>query len=245
MGFQCLTFFPGLSTGTFVFIFWGRVHAGSSGAAPRPSGRQGGTDVASSVVLLGGEVHAWLERARRRHLGRLLLLGALVDQGLVDVPSENGVFDAFRSQKSSRKSSRTPGCVRDDTAARDRGLDERVELLVAADGELEVARRDALHLEVLAGVARELEHLGREVLEDGGRVDGGRGADLRRATRGPRRRGARAFEARRDRISSRRSTRSPCPARVRGRAWTWTPVRTRWEAVTRNLRKRWSLRGDD
>ncbi|KAH8060772.1 5S rRNA binding protein [Aureococcus anophagefferens] len=27
------------------------------------------------------------------------------------------------------------------------------------------------------GVARELEHLGREVLEDGGRVDGGRGAD--------------------------------------------------------------------
>ena len=50
-------------------------------------------------------------------LDRLLLLGRLVDQRLVD--------------------------VRDHAAARDRGLDERVELLVAADGELEVARRDA------------------------------------------------------------------------------------------------------
>ncbi len=39
--------------------------------------------------------------------------------------------------------------VRDDTAAGDRGLDERVELLVAADRELRVARSDALHLEVL------------------------------------------------------------------------------------------------
>ena len=87
-------------------------------------------------------------------LGRLLLLGRLVDERLVD--------------------------VRDHAAARDRGLDERVELLVAADGELEVARRDALHLEVLAGVARELEHLGREVLEDGGRVHGGRRADALR-----------------------------------------------------------------
>ena len=57
--------------------------------------------------------------------------------------------------------------VRDDAAARDRRLDERVELLVSADGELQVARRDALYLEVLARVTRELEHLGREVLEDG------------------------------------------------------------------------------
>ena len=71
-------------------------------------------------------------------LDRLLLLGRLVDQRLVD--------------------------VRDHAAARDRGLDARVELLVAADGELQVARRDALHLEVLARVARELEHLGRDCL---------------------------------------------------------------------------------
>ena len=87
-------------------------------------------------------------------LGRLLLLGRLVDQRLVD--------------------------VRDHAAARDRGLDERVELLVAADGELQVARREALHLELLARAARELEHLGREVLEDGGRVHGGRRADALR-----------------------------------------------------------------
>ena len=66
--------------------------------------------------------------------------------------------------------------VRDDAAARDRRLDQRVELLVTADRELEVARRDALHLEGLARVARELEHLGREVLEDGRRVHGRRGA---------------------------------------------------------------------
>jgi len=66
--------------------------------------------------------------------------------------------------------------VRNDTAARDRRLDERVELLVAADGQLQVARVDALHLEVLAGVAGQLEHLRREVLQDGGAVDGSGGA---------------------------------------------------------------------
>ena len=82
------------------------------------------------------------------HLVALLVL-ALVDERLVD--------------------------VRDDTAARDGGLDERVELLVAADGELQVARRDALHLEVLGRVARELEDLGGQVLHDRGGVHGGRG----------------------------------------------------------------------
>ena len=56
--------------------------------------------------------------------------------------------------------------VGDHTATGDGRLDERVELLVATDGELEVARRDALHLEVLGGVARELEHLSGEVLKD-------------------------------------------------------------------------------
>ena len=54
--------------------------------------------------------------------------------------------------------------VRDDTSARDRRLDQRVELLVAADGELQVARGDALDLEVLGGVSGELEDLGGEVL---------------------------------------------------------------------------------
>lgn len=63
-----------------------------------------------------------------------------------------------------------------ETAAGDGGLDEGVQLLVPADGEVEVAGRDALDLEVLGGVAGELEDLSREVLEDGGAVDGGGGA---------------------------------------------------------------------
>jgi hypothetical protein len=47
------------------------------------------------------------------------------------------------------------------------------ELLVVADGEEHVARDDARLLVVPCRVAGELEHLGREVLQDGGEVDGG------------------------------------------------------------------------
>ena len=67
--------------------------------------------------------------------------------------------------------------VRAHTTTGDSGLDERVELLVTADGELEVARVDALDLEVLGGVASELEHLSSEVLKDGSRVHSGSGSD--------------------------------------------------------------------
>ena len=67
--------------------------------------------------------------------------------------------------------------VRDDTSARNRGLDEGVELLVTANRELQVPRRDALHLEVLGGVPGELEDLGGEVLEDSGSVYRRGGAD--------------------------------------------------------------------
>ena len=49
--------------------------------------------------------------------------------------------------------------VRDDAAARDGCLDERVQLLVTTDGELQVARRDALHAQILGGVASKLKHL--------------------------------------------------------------------------------------
>ena len=52
--------------------------------------------------------------------------------------------------------------VGDDTTASDGCLDERVELLVAADRELEVLV-DALDLKVLGRVARELENLGGQV----------------------------------------------------------------------------------
>lgn len=51
--------------------------------------------------------------------------------------------------------------VRDDTTSRDGSLDKRVELLVSADGELQVTRCDTLHLEVLACVPRQLQDLGR------------------------------------------------------------------------------------
>jgi|UniRef100_A0A804LE27 hypothetical protein len=97
-------------------------------------------------------------RQKQQH-GLDSLLGGLVDERLVD--------------------------VRDDAAPGDGALDEGVELLVPADGELQVARGDALDLEVLAGVAGQLEDLGGEVLEDGGGIDGGGGADaaVRRGTR--------------------------------------------------------------
>jgi len=62
--------------------------------------------------------------------------------------------------------------VGQDAAEGDGGADEGVELLVAADGELQVARGDALDLEVLGGVAGQLEHLGRQVLQHGCQVDG-------------------------------------------------------------------------
>lgn len=67
--------------------------------------------------------------------------------------------------------------VRDHSTPGDGGLDQRVELLVTADRELEMARRDTLHLEVLAGVPGELEDLGREVLQYCRRVDRGRCTD--------------------------------------------------------------------
>ena len=49
--------------------------------------------------------------------------------------------------------------MRDDSAAGDGRLDERVQLLVASDGELQVAGGDTLHLEILGGVAGQLENL--------------------------------------------------------------------------------------
>ena len=56
--------------------------------------------------------------------------------------------------------------VRENTAGRDRDrAQELVELLVVADGELDVARHDARLLVVARGVAGELEDLGAEVLE--------------------------------------------------------------------------------
>ena len=67
--------------------------------------------------------------------------------------------------------------MRQHAAKRNRRTDERVELLVAANRQLEVTRGDALDVEILGRVAGQLEHLGRQVLEHGGEVDGRLGAD--------------------------------------------------------------------
>jgi len=60
-----------------------------------------------------------------------------------------------------------------DTALRDRHARQQlVELLVVADRQLEVTRDDARLLVVTSGIAGQLEHLGGEILHDGGEVDG-------------------------------------------------------------------------
>ena len=63
--------------------------------------------------------------------------------------------------------------MRQDTTKGNRRSDQGVEFFVAADGELQVAGRDALDFEVFGRVAGEFEDFGGEVLEDGGNVDGG------------------------------------------------------------------------
>lgn len=63
--------------------------------------------------------------------------------------------------------------VGDNTTASNGSLDQSVELLVAADRQLQVARSDSLDLKVLASVTGKLEHLSGEVFQDSGRVNGG------------------------------------------------------------------------
>ena len=60
--------------------------------------------------------------------------------------------------------------VGDHTTASNGSLDERIKFFVAANGQLQVAWRDSLHLQVLASVACELEHLRSEVLKNGSSV---------------------------------------------------------------------------
>ena len=60
--------------------------------------------------------------------------------------------------------------VGDDTTASNCCLDEGVELFIASNGQLQVSRSDSLDLQVLGGVASELEDLSSEVLKDSCRV---------------------------------------------------------------------------
>ena len=62
--------------------------------------------------------------------------------------------------------------VRDDTTTSNSGLNQSIELFVTANGQLQVTGSHSLHLEVLAGVACELQDLSGQVLENSSRVDG-------------------------------------------------------------------------
>lgn len=67
--------------------------------------------------------------------------------------------------------------VRNDTTTGNGCLDQRVQLFIAANGQLQVARSDTLHLEILTGVTGQLQNFGGEVLENGSAVDGSGGTD--------------------------------------------------------------------
>ena len=61
--------------------------------------------------------------------------------------------------------------VGDHTTASNGSLDERIKFFVTADSQLQVTWRDSFHLQVLACVASELEHLRGEVLKNCSSVD--------------------------------------------------------------------------
>lgn len=68
--------------------------------------------------------------------------------------------------------------VGENTALSDGDVSEQlVQLLIVANGELEVAGDDTGLLVVASGIASQLEDLSREVLKDGGKVDGGTSTD--------------------------------------------------------------------
>ena len=52
--------------------------------------------------------------------------------------------------------------VRNDSSSSDGSLDQSVQLLVSTNGEVKMARSDPLDLEVLRGIASELENLRRQ-----------------------------------------------------------------------------------
>ena len=67
--------------------------------------------------------------------------------------------------------------VGDHTTTSNGSLDQSVKFFVSANGQLQVARSYSLHLQVLASVAGELEHLSGKVFKDSSSVDGRRGTD--------------------------------------------------------------------
>jgi len=102
------------------------------------------------VVVAAAAVDA--EKARTDLLLRVLLGRLLGEEDGVDVGEDTTVGDGDTTK-------------------------ELGELLVVADSKLDVAGDDAGLLVVASGVTGELENLGAEVLEDGGKVHGGTSTD--------------------------------------------------------------------
>lgn len=59
-----------------------------------------------------------------------------------------------------------------DTTEGDGCADESIQFLITTDGELQVAGRDTLDLQILGGVAGQFQDFSSEVLEHSGHVDG-------------------------------------------------------------------------
>jgi hypothetical protein len=69
------------------------------------------------------------------------------------------------------------------TSESDGSADESVQFLVTSNGELEMAWRDALDLQILGSVACELQNFGSQVFENSSQVYAGFGADARLLSR--------------------------------------------------------------
>ena len=83
-----------------------------------------------------------------------------------------------RCDKARRESKRTLVNVGEDTTLGDGDVAEQlVQLLIVADGELEMTGDDTRLLVVAGSVASQLEDFGSQVLEDGGEVHGGTSTD--------------------------------------------------------------------
>ena len=66
--------------------------------------------------------------------------------------------------------------VWDNSSTSNSGLDQRIQLLISTNGQLQMPRCDTFHLEILAGVPGQLQHFCCEVFQDGRRVYGSCGS---------------------------------------------------------------------
>jgi len=64
-----------------------------------------------------------------------------------------------------------------DTSEGDSGANEGIEFFVTANGKLEMARSNALDLEILGSVSSELENFSSQIFEDCSNIDGSLGSN--------------------------------------------------------------------